>query len=129
MKNYSGLALFIVILGSFCWFGLPYWWLAIIAGIGGFLFQNSPLGNFFVAFSAGTTLWSGIAWWQNFQNAGLLAGRIGQLLQGLSVAQLIWATGAIGGLLAGFGALTGSFARAFFEPKKKRNYLAERRRR
>ena len=123
MKNYSLAAVFTLVAGALCWFGLPWWFLAVGAGLSGFFFKNRPLGHFGTGFGAGSLLWGSLAAWLNSQNGGMLATKIGQLFQGLSVAQLIWATGALGGLIAGMGALTGCLLRAIFEKKKKRQYF------
>ncbi|MFN4257165.1 MAG: hypothetical protein ACK4Q5_19365 [Saprospiraceae bacterium] len=108
MKKYGFSTLFILGLGALCWFGLPWWSLAATGAASGLLFKIKPGAAFALGFAAGTLLWGTLAGWQNALNAGKLAAQIGGVFQGLTAAQLIWATGALGGLLAGMGALTGA---------------------
>ena len=124
MKNYSFSSLFILFLGCLCWFGLPWWSMAVIGALAGMLFKNSPMGNFSMGFATGTLLWSTVALIQNNYNTSMLAGKVGLLFQGLTSVQLIWATGALGGLLTGMGALTGTLLMNIFEKKKKKSYFA-----
>ena len=129
MKNTSLTALVILVLGNLCHFGLPWWCLAPIAAITGWFFAENGWKAFLGGFSAGLLLWSLTAWYTDIVNAGMLSAKVGQLFMGVQGAQLIQATGFLGGLLAGFGALTGKMAKdALVKPSQKRNYLQERRR-
>jgi len=75
-----------------------------------FVYKNN-VWSFLAGLLAGFLLWAGMALYANTMNVGLLAEKMGQLFQGLSVNQLFLVTGLIGGLLIAFGALTGSLAR------------------
>ena len=56
---------------------------------------------------AGLLLWGGYAFYLNLANAGLLAGKIGELLGGIPGIWLPFLSGAFAGLLSGLGALSG----------------------
>ncbi len=115
MKKYGLFTLLVLALGGLCWFNLPWWTLAISAGMAAILTKMKPLGAFATGFAAGTLLYSSMAMFFNTINGGQLGGQIGEIFHGISSAEMIWATGALGGLLAGLGALTGSFFRAIFD--------------
>jgi hypothetical protein len=110
------LFLFILALGLLSLVGLPWWLLPLIALLGGLFFPLPPGQAFVTAFLAGFLLWWGVAFWQNFENQGLLATRVGLLFEGLDAFYLLLVTGTLGGLLAGFGALTGRYAATLKAP-------------
>jgi hypothetical protein len=118
MKNISQFGLFIIILGAFSWFGLPWWFIAVVSFFGATIFHSTPMKDFGVAYAAGTMLWGGIATWQNYQNGNHFAPKIGEIFQGLTILQLTMATSVIGGLLAGMGALSGGYFRELFLDEK-----------
>jgi len=58
-------------------------------------------------------LWAGLAWWIDMKNNGVLSKKIASVLPlGGSGIVLILVTGIIGGLVAGFAAMSGSFLRS-----------------
>jgi hypothetical protein len=123
MRNALFATLFILIFGNLCRFGLPWWGLAPIAALATLLFPLPGGKSFSTGFSAGFLLWSASAFLLNSANLGVLAGKIGQIFLGLRDWHLIGITAFLGGLLAAFGALTGSYARQLiFPPKKRRRY-------
>lgn len=122
MKNILLSTLFILILGCLSLFGLPWWCLALIAAVAIFIFPLSGGKSFATGFAAGTLLWFSIAFILNAANGGMLSAKIGLLFQGVSGFQLLSVTGLLGGLLAGFGALTGSYARQWVFREKRRRY-------
>lgn len=128
MKNTFLAALLILALGQICHFGLPWWTLAIIAGLAGQFTKNAwqaLLGGFL----GGATLWSLSAWLQDNANESALSEKVGQLFQGASSMQLLLLTGILGGLLAALGALTGKLGKDLLARPSRRHYLQERRRR
>jgi len=90
------------------------WWSVALAGFiiatlvpqkGGRAFLSGFLGVFL--------LWGIIAWWIDMKNEGILAKKIAAVLPlGGNEYLLILVTALIGGLVAGFAALSGSFLRA-----------------
>ena len=114
MKNALYLLLSILILGNLSHFGLPWWMLVLIAALAGGLFPTTAGKTFSAAFAGGLLLWCLNAYLLDTANAGALSAKVGQLFQGLKSWQLLSATGFMGGILAGMGALTGLFARDAF---------------
>lgn len=111
MKQSLLTILFILVAGQLCRFGLPWWAIAPIAALAGWLFPQVPAKSLVSGFIGGFLLWFLLAWWLDMGNDGLLSGRIGVLFMGLSAMSLLLLTGLLGGLLAGFGCLTGRWAR------------------
>ena len=132
MKNAGFTALFIVVAGLLCYVGLPWWALVPIAAIAGFLFSQSAVGAYAAGFAGGSLLWYGAAFWADSMNGGVFSAKIGAIFQGLQGWQLLMVTGFLGGLLAGFGAMTGRLARELLAPppkSKRRQTIYPRRRR
>lgn len=131
MKNILLTALSIFLLGNLCRFGLPWWCLAPIAAISGILFARNGFGAFIAGLLGGFALWFVAAWLSDNANEGMLSAKVGQLFMGLQGSDMRLATGAIGGLLAAFGALTGQWGKAILvksPPKRNRSYMQRRRR-
>jgi hypothetical protein len=122
MKENSFLFIAILVLGATSFLGAPWWIIAPLSAIAAFFLGQTASGAYAIAFTAGTLLWYGAAMLSNVPNAGLLASKVGQVFQGLKGWQLLTITGMLGGLLAGFGALTGIYFRALFTPSKTRRY-------
>lgn len=129
MKNTLLAALLILALGQISHFGLPWWTLAIIAGITGWLLVLNAWQAFFAGLIGGSTLWFIAAWLQDNANNSALSAKVGQLFQGASSFQLLLLTGFLGGLIGALGALTGKFAKDLVARPSRRNYLQEKRRR
>ena len=69
-----------------------------------------------MAFLSGFTgvflLWAGLAWWIDMKNEGILAKKIASILPlGGNALLLIAVTAVVGGLVAGFAAMNGSYLR------------------
>jgi len=111
MKQSLLTILFILAVGQLSRFGLPWWAVAPIGAVAGWLFQQMPAKSLVSGFIGGFLLWLLQALWLDMGNEGILSGRIGSLFMGLSTALLLAITGLLGGLLAGFGCLTGRLAR------------------
>lgn len=95
----------------------------MVAAIAAMLFSDGSMPAMFgKGFLAGSTLWYFAALWQDVKNAGLLSAKIGELFMGLKTAHLLMATGFMGGLLAGLGAVAGYYLRLLLFPPKKRRY-------
>ncbi len=106
MKNASISTLFIVVLGLLCHFFLPWWSLAIIAALAGILFQHTAAAAFGAGFVAGCLLWYGSAFYHNSLDLGVFSAKMGEILH-LKGWQLLSAAATLGGLIGGFGAMTG----------------------
>jgi hypothetical protein len=94
----------------------PWWALTIPAFLFGWLLRSNY--NFLAGFLAIFLLWGIKAWLINASADAPLAERIAQVLMVKSDMLLILVTAAIGGLVGGFAALTGSL----LNQKKKRWY-------
>jgi hypothetical protein len=92
---------------------LPWWSIAIAALIVAVLIHQQAGRAFASAMLGVIILWGGLAWWISLKNQGLLAGKIAHILPfSGNTLLLILTTALIGGLVAGFGAMTGSFLRS-----------------
>ncbi len=101
-------------------FGASYffvWWAGAIVSFLYAAFKKDMTAKeaFTVGTSAGAIAWATYAGFLNFQNEGILAGKISVLLSkgALSSANILQITGVIGGLLCGLGAMSGTYLREF----------------
>jgi len=92
---------------------LPWWGIAITSLLVAVLVHQKA-GKAFLAGLAGVfILWAGLAWWIDMKNNGILSKKIAGILPlGGSSIVLILVTGLVGGLVAGFAAMSGSYLRA-----------------
>jgi len=92
---------------------LPWWGIAIAAFVVA-LTVHQKAGKAFLAGLLGVwLLWSGLSFWIDLQNQGVLSKKIAQLLPlGGNTILLVLLTGLIGGLVAGFAAMSGSYLRS-----------------
>ena len=98
---------------------ISYWWFfAVVAFLVAILIHQKGFKAFFAGFLALFILWFALAFWMDFANDGVLSVKIASLLPlGGSKWKLIIVTAFIGGLVAGFAALSGSYLRSS-APKK-----------
>ena len=98
---------------------ISYWWFfAIVAFLIAVLIHQRGFKAFFAGFLALFILWFVLAFWMDFANEGVLSLKIASILPlGGSKWVLMIVTGLIGGLIAGFAALSGSYLRST-SPKK-----------
>ena len=90
----------------------PWWSIAIAAFLVAVLIPQKPGKAFLTAFLALFLLWGGLSFWISNNNAHLLAHKISLLILKIDSPYLLMlATALIGGLVGGFAALTGAFAR------------------
>jgi len=92
---------------------LPWWGIAIASLLVAVIIHQKA-GKAFLSGLAGVfILWAGLAWWIDMKNNGVLSKKIASVLPlGGSAIVLIVVTGIIGGLVAGFAAMSGSFLRS-----------------
>lgn len=92
---------------------LPWWGIAIAAFVVGLLVIQKAGLSFLAGFFGILLLWSGLSFWIDTKNEGILSARIGELLGvGPNSFLLILITGFIGGLVGGFAAMSGTFLRS-----------------
>jgi hypothetical protein len=107
LKNITLIPAIIILVGALSFFNLPFWMTAVGGVVAGFLFPVSSGKAYAVGFTAGFLLWWGSAFFFNFANGSMLAGKMGELIGHLNSAYMLMITGTMGGVLAGFGTLTG----------------------
>ena len=91
---------------------LPWWSIAIAAFIVAALIPQGAAKSFLTGFTALFLLWGGLSFWISNNNEHLLAHKVSMVLLKMDNPWvLILATAIIGALVAGFGALSGSFLR------------------
>ena len=111
MKFIISLLLTALLSFSLCLF-LPWWIIAVAAFIVALAIQQSPGISFITGFIALFLLWSIMSWWISSANNDILASKMAMIiLKKQSPGMLILITGLIGGLVAGFAALSGSLLR------------------
>lgn len=92
---------------------LPWWSLAVAAFLAALLIHQKAGRAFISAFLGILLLWAGLAWWIDMKNNGVLSKKIASVLPlGGNAVALIFVTGIVGGLVAGFAAMSGSFLRS-----------------
>jgi len=91
----------------------PWWGFAITTFLVAVLVHQKAGKAFLSGFLGIFLLWAGLAWWMDMKNNGILSHKIAQILPlNGNTLLLILITGLVGGLVAGFAAMSGSFLRA-----------------
>ena len=104
-----------IVLGYFVQLYYPFWAMAVVAAIVALLFKYKlTITSFAAGFIAAFLLWCAYAYTLNLENLSVLSTKMGELFQTKS-SYLPYATGILGGLLGGFGAMTGSLFRKIFD--------------
>jgi hypothetical protein len=98
----------------------PWWSLAVAAFLIGWMMGGNGFASFLGGFLGIFLLWAAYALYIDQQSDMALSGRVAQLFQLPSRELLIVATGLVGGLLGGFGTLSGSMFRAIYAKKRRR---------
>jgi len=104
----------------------PWWTIVVICGVVAFIL-NTDVPSFATGFSAVTLLWGFLAYQANDLNMEILATQVGELfhvndfLQGYggnAATRMIYITAILGGIVGGFGAMTGALGRKVFRKKE-----------
>lgn len=102
-------AIFAFISGLF----LPWWGIAITSLLVAVIIHQTAGKAFLSGLLGVLLLWSGLAWWIDMKNNGILSSKIAQVLPlGGNTILLIFVTGLIGGLVGGLAAMSGSYLRS-----------------
>ena len=98
---------------------ISYWWFfAVIAFLVAIMIHQKGFKAFFAGFLALFILWFVLAFWMDLVNEGVLSVKIATLLPlGGSKWLLMIITASMGGLVAGFAALSGSYLRSTSQKK------------
>lgn len=111
MKFFVSIVL-IALLSFVSCFYLPWWSIAIVAFVVAAIIPQKPAASFFAGFTAIFLLWLGLSMWISAANEHVLAHKVSMIVIKMNnVMLLMLVTALIGALVAGFGALTGSFVR------------------
>ena len=96
---------------------MPWWGIAVASFLVSAAIPQRPAFSFLSGFLGVFLLWEVLAWWIDNKNNGILSQKVSVLfgLGGSSVL-LIVITSIIGALVAGFGALAGSYLRRLIYP-------------
>jgi hypothetical protein len=96
---------------------MPWWGIAIAAFVVSAAIPQKPAFSFLSGFLGVFLLWEILAWWIDNKNNGILSQKIANILPlGGSSVLLIVITSIIGGLVAGFAALAGTYMRRLIYP-------------
>ena len=91
----------------------PWWSIAVTAFIVALLVHQKAWKAFLAGFLGLFLLWAALAGWIDMKNEHILSARIGELLGiGHNSLLLVLITALVGGLVAGFAALSGSYLRS-----------------
>lgn len=91
---------------------LPWWSIAIAALVVAFAIHQAPWKAFVTGFLGIFLLWFFLVFTINSANDGILAGKVSVIIiKSDSPTALMLVTALIGGVVGGFGALTGSLMR------------------
>lgn len=104
--------LLIALLSAAACLYLPWWSIAVVAFVVSALIPQRSVKAFLTGFIALFLLWGGLAWYISEQNNNLLAHKVSIIiLTQDNPVLLIVVTAAIGAVVAGFAALSGSYVR------------------
>jgi len=113
------LALLLAVFAAILQIGLPWWSIAVLAFAMGFGLAQSGRAGFLAGFVGLGLSWLVPAAWLAFENNGLLAHRMAQLLPlGGSVPVLVLVTTLIIGLVGGLAGLAGRWLREAVTPAR-----------
>ncbi|MBL3655397.1 hypothetical protein [Fulvivirga sediminis] len=119
MKLLQILAL--IIAGYIAGLFYPFWSMAILAFIIGFLFNLNGWVSFFSGFIAIFLLWGIHAFWIDYETSSQLTNKVAPLFSSNNY-KLIFITATIGGLVGAFSTLSGTFFRNLFRKKRSNAY-------
>ena len=93
---------------------LPWWSIAIVAFIVATSIPQKPWKSFLTGFISLFLLWGSLSWYISSNNEHLLAHKVSMIiLKKDNPYSLMLVTALMGSLVAGFAALTGSYARKY----------------
>ena len=111
------LPILVFVLASAVQLDTPWWSMAVVAFIVGLAIAPTGRVAFWAGFVGAGLSWLVPAAWLSYQNDGLLAHRVAQLLPlGGSAVALVIVTALIAGLVGGLAALAGVWLRVAFRP-------------
>ena len=115
MKNTLLGLITIILLGGVAHQFLPWWIIVVVAAIVGMIFHKHAGASFLYGFVGVLLLWGLAAYRLDAGNESILSARMGEIFGGIGSMGMIGATALLGGILGGFGAMTGTLGRKLFE--------------
>lgn len=113
MKFITSIVLIALLSVAACLY-LPWWSIAIVAFVVAVAIPQHPGKLFLAGFIALFLLWGSLSFYISSNNNDLLAHKVSLIILNTDSPLLLIATTAlIGGIVAGFSALTGSFVRKY----------------
>ncbi|MFT4735988.1 MAG: hypothetical protein ACI8QD_002644 [Cyclobacteriaceae bacterium] len=117
----------LLLIALFSYF-LPFyfpWWIVILIGLSvGLLLPGNGLNLFNAGFLGAGLVWLGYAIKLDYSTQSIMSNKIAELIGISDPLILLLGSGLIGGICAGFGALTGSSFRQIFIKKKKASFYS-----
>jgi hypothetical protein len=115
MKKFGLQTILTAALGFVAHLYFPFWVIAPVAGLIGLLFRyENSAASYAAGFVSCSLLWGGYATYLDTANTGLLSLKMGELFH-VGGSYLGYLTGLVGGVLGGFGAMTGTLLRKIFD--------------
>lgn len=108
----------IIILTAIIQILLPWWGLMIACFVVAFFAYSTRSISFFSSFLGVGILWIAYAYYVDTQTSSILTVKVAQIFKLPNTSYLILITGLVGGIAAGFSALTGHLFREFFTRKE-----------
>lgn len=98
---------------------LPWWSIALAGFLISFILSSSGVSSFFSGFLGISVYWGVLAFFIDNANDHILSTRVAEIFSLPNSTVLILITAIVGGLIGGFGALTGSQLRNIILPVRK----------
>ena len=95
---------------------LPWWVIAPVAFLVATSIKSSGFSDFMAGFLGVGLLWMAMAWWIDLETDSILTQKIAVLFNVGKAYVIILVTGLTGGIVGGFGALSGHFLRKTLKP-------------
>jgi hypothetical protein len=112
-------AILIAVLAYFGADFLPWYGVVLAAFVGSVFIKSNNLVAFISGFVGIGLLWFTMAWLIDYETGSILTDKVAKIFSLPSGLLLVVITGFIGGIVGGFGALTGNSFRQIFEGRKR----------
>ncbi|MFY0625653.1 MAG: hypothetical protein JXR07_05135 [Reichenbachiella sp.] len=103
---------------------MPWWCLIIVAFIITFLLVGNNFNAFLSGFLGAGLLWMIMAWKVDVETTSIISLKIVELFDVAETNMLVIASGVVGGIAGGFGAVTGNSFRQLFLKKKEKSFYS-----